>query len=278
MKKIWQKVYALVTRIRITKRLLAIIAVAAIIALIVALPLIAGTKTYPLTIVEGDSMYPYLQNGDLVFYKVIDTSNIPNGTIIAFKQEQTSNNLLPPVVIHRVVGKAIQPDGTVYYKTKGDNNKIQDTALVKPENILGSEALIIPKLGYLFLFLRSAQGLVTIVALILGIHLLTNETKSSKAKKRDTFIAALAVKTLNGELSDNHFRKFEMAIKHVDSMNTHELLDAHSLAIAQWIRKGALEQDWRIGFVKCNICSCNAMLLENKKGMVVFFFCMNCAG
>lgn len=278
--KIWQKLRMYPLKVRFTrKKLIAIVNVAFVLSFLFALPLISGTKTYPITIINSNSMYPYLQNGDLVFYTSIDTVNIPNGTLIVFTQDQTSDNLLnsviPPVVIHRVVGKVIQPDGTAYYRTKGDNNQIEDITLVKPENILGSKALIIPKLGFFLLFLRSAQGLVTVVAVILGIYLLSNDVKIAKAKKRDAFIAALAVKNLNGELSDSHFKKFEVAIKHFNHMDTNELTDFHSFAIAEWIKNGGLEYDWKIKVVKCNNCSNNALFLENGKNLSLLF-CLNC--
>ena len=41
----------------------------AVVALLLFLPFLLGTKTYPIAVVQGNSMYPNLQNGDLVLFK-----------------------------------------------------------------------------------------------------------------------------------------------------------------------------------------------------------------
>lgn len=86
-----------------------------------------------LAIVYGDSMYPALQQGDVVItIKDSDTpkfrfDNIQNGDVIMYHTYAFDPNWAPNVnVIHRVTGSYIYPDtGQKVYITKGDNN--QDT-------------------------------------------------------------------------------------------------------------------------------------------------------
>jgi len=58
--------------------------------MVIFLPLYARTGTYPIAIVDGNSMYPKLQNGDLAYYIATNTANIPNGTVIVFVQGDTA--------------------------------------------------------------------------------------------------------------------------------------------------------------------------------------------
>jgi signal peptidase I len=107
-----------------------------------ALPFLFGTSTYPVSVVQGSSMYPALQNGDLVLFQAAPQRVIANGTIIVFVQTGTGqsvlDSLLKPVLIHRIVGVVVQGDGKVNYQTKGDNNIQADPGLVPADRILGT--------------------------------------------------------------------------------------------------------------------------------------------
>src|ERR1039458_8276878 len=92
----------------------------AIIALLAGLPFLMGTQSYPIAIINGNSMYPTLQNGDMVIFHSIPRHNVPNGTIIVFVQADTGSaaldSIIRPVVIPRVIGSVVQADGMDYYK------------------------------------------------------------------------------------------------------------------------------------------------------------------
>jgi hypothetical protein len=78
---------------------------------------------------------PSLYNEDIVVFTGRANHPIANGTVIVFVRSSTNLNgleiLMRPVVIHRVVSTVTQVDGTVYYKTKEDNNQFPDPILVR---------------------------------------------------------------------------------------------------------------------------------------------------
>ncbi len=98
-----------IPKFKVARRLAETVLLVAAIALILSLPLFAGTHSYPLTVVEGNSMNPTLLNGDLVYYS--NSGHVSNGTIIIFTRDTSSNALLSnfgqPVIIHRVVGAIV---------------------------------------------------------------------------------------------------------------------------------------------------------------------------
>lgn len=245
------------------------------------LPLYARTESYPLAIVSGNSMYPTLQNGDLVFYKATNTQDIPNGTIIVFVQGGTSDPLLDglvrPVLIHRVIGEVIQSDGTVCYQTKGDNNQANDPFLTKSDQVLGVAVLVIPKVGLLVLFLQSPQGLIATIGIISLAYLSMQDMTRKEEKKKDKFLGALAKKVLSGDLSKEQFEKFELAVKYFDDIERSDLEDPNALALADWLKNGGLDQNWKIKTVICPKCSGIAIELEGEKtnSLIICRQCQN---
>ena len=198
-------------------------------AVVVLLPFFMGTQTYPMTIVNGNSMYPTLQNGDLVIFHSVPKGEIPNGTIIVFVQSGTGipalDSLLRPVLIHRIVNADVQSDGITVYQTKGDNNQQQDPMGVTTGNILGTPELVIPKVGYVIIFVQSPQGLVTIVGLITFVYVGKGDAKARKIEEKEAFVGALAQMSLNGELPDSLFKKFELAVKYVQDLEQDRITD-----------------------------------------------------
>jgi signal peptidase I len=76
-----------------TKRILAkraeLLLVGFAIAIAVALPFYTHTSTYPIAIVQGNSMYPTLQNGDLVIFRSQAHPIVANSSIIVFVEGAT---------------------------------------------------------------------------------------------------------------------------------------------------------------------------------------------
>jgi len=147
--------------------MLILIAIIVPIVVLSSLPLIARTSTYPVAVVSGSSMVPALHNGDLVFYTA-PHGPVKNGTIIVFVQGETGfaslDSLLKPIVIHRVVGFGYEPDGSLYYETKGDNNAGTDPFVTPASSILGVDSAAVPYAGLPIQFLQSAYGMITVVA------------------------------------------------------------------------------------------------------------------
>lgn len=254
---------------KFTKKKVEVLILIIVVSAVILPPICARTESYPLTIVNGNSMYPNLQNGDLVYYSATDTARIPNGTIIVFVQGDTSDPLLDglirPVLIHRIVGEEIQSDGTVCYQTKGDNNQANDPFLTKSNQVLGVATLTIPKVGLLVLFLQSPQGLIATVGIISLAYLSVIDMRRREEKKKDKLLGALAKKVLSGDLSDEQFEKLELAVKYSDDIESSDFEDPSVLALVDWLKNGGLDQNWKIKTVICTKCSGIAIELEGEK-------------
>jgi signal peptidase I len=192
-----------------------------ILAVLSIAPLYMKTWSYPVAIVEGSSMYPHLQNGDLVIFQGITNPNaISNGTVIVFVQSNAGvsvlDTLTKPIIIHRIIGTVVQADGAVYYQTKGDNNQLPDAGLVEANHVLGTPVVIIPKVGILFLFIQSPQGLVAAVGFITLFYLSAYDAKVSEQKKKERLLSELSKKVIQGKMSMEEFQKLEIAVRYSD--------------------------------------------------------------
>ncbi len=254
---------------KISMRLIEAIALIVAVVLIAALPLFAGTRSYPLTVVKGNSMEPTLHNGDLVYY--IGGGKVSNGTIIVFAQDNSGNPLLSgltePLVIHRVVAIVFDADGSVYYVTKGDNNELNDSR-VRFDRVLGAEALVFPRVGLAFLFLKSPQGLIAVVGLIVVFYLSVYETKAWKGKKKASFMGQLAQRVLNKEIPEELYRRFELATSNIEHVDPDKIEDASGRALASWL-KSSLEGACKISTVQCEKCLNRTVVFEGQKQVML---------
>ena len=131
----------------------------AIYALIIIVGLMAAQH---MNVVVSGSMEPVLYRGDIV---IIEKTNFlgtnefnPNdakvGDIVVYDAKW-----YPNPVIHRIINETYI-NGTKYFIIKGDNNDAQDPYPVSPSQIrervstIGDQPLIIPKIGYITLWLR----------------------------------------------------------------------------------------------------------------------------
>jgi signal peptidase I len=246
--------------------------VVVIFAVIAVPPLLMATQIYPVSVVDGNSMYPTLSNGDMVLVRGVQ-GNIANGSIILFIQGGLGvpalDALVAPVVIHRVVAIVNQSDGTVYYRTKGDNNRYPDQALVRSDHVLGVPVAAIPKVGIAALFLKSPQGLVTIVAAVLFVSLSRQDAKSNEQRRKEEFLAVIAERTLNGEIDDSVFRKFELAVRFGDSLHVDHLKDHQVIALADWLKRGGLRKGWQTMTALCPSCGSMATIFGSRNGLLL---------
>jgi signal peptidase I len=264
---------------KFTKKKLELLLLLVVGLFIILLPVYARTGSYPLVIVDGNSMYPTLQNGDVVYYHAAtNNANIPNGTIIVFVQGDTGISMLDgmvrPVVIHRIVGQITQSDGQVCYSTKGDNNNVNDPFLTRSDHVLGVGGLSIPKIGLFVLFLKSPQGLIATIGIICLSYLSIYDIKRRKDKNKDKLLGALAKKVLNGYLSEEQFKKLELAVKYSDEIETSSLRDRSVFALVDWFKNGTNETDWKMRMVACPKCFHIAVGLEGHEDSVTI--CSNC--
>ena len=119
----------------------------------------------PAVPVEGTSMRPTLQTGDLVILKGVDPRTLHKGDIIALRvpKDARSKYGLPADIVHRIVEVEHSSNGLVF-QTKGDANPGPDVFSTPAGDVVGKMVARVPGLGYPFLFFRSRQGEIFLVA------------------------------------------------------------------------------------------------------------------
>lgn len=143
---------------------------------------------YPLLAVASGSMEPTLNIGDLIIvHGVSNASDVythyGNGDIIIFHTNipGVGPNLWPgrpeELIVHRAVNKTVKFDSYVgrfvtYFTSKGDNNAQEDawpgTGDGVPEYyIVGKVVGTIPWIGNIPLYIRTTEGLITVIILII---------------------------------------------------------------------------------------------------------------
>jgi signal peptidase I len=261
-----------------TKVEIAVLGLVAVI--IVALPLCTGTSNYPIAIVQGNSMYPTLHNGDMEIFSKAPPGVIANGTIVVFVQSDMGvtalDSLIRPVVIHRIVGTVFQADGQVYYRTQGDNNQYVDPQLVERSHVLGVPVQTVPYGGILVLFVESPEGLVAMIGVISLYYLGKYEVKVKDDGAKDSFLGELTKLVLEGEVSEELFRRLESVVKYGRRIQLDGLNDDLILSLLTWLRKGGLERGWKVTSIDCPVCSGRATSFVSSKD-TSFTVCQNCA-
>lgn len=106
------------------------------------------------TVLSG-SMEPNFHVGSLIYVKETDPQDLQPGDAITFLVNETT------VVTHRITG--VVPDetdpDTLWFRTKGDANDMEDTALVHYRNVIGKAVFSIPLLGYLSSYVQNPPGM-----------------------------------------------------------------------------------------------------------------------
>ena len=128
-------------------------------AVILIIVLIAAQH---LNVVVSGSMEPAFYRGDIVMVQKADffgihefnVDDIQKGDVVVYDAKWFNQP-----VIHRVID-IVNINGTTMYLIKGDNNKSPDPYYVTKEQIeskvvtFGDNLVVIPKIGYLSLWLR----------------------------------------------------------------------------------------------------------------------------
>jgi len=107
----------------------------------VGIPYVFGCEK-PFMVVVSRSMEPTIHVNDLIVITGIDPGDIKVGDIIVFESPVNPNML----IVHRVI-KIIEKNGKLYFKTKGDNNRLEDPWLIDEKEIIGKVVFIIPYIG-----------------------------------------------------------------------------------------------------------------------------------
>ena len=156
-------------------------------------------------IVLTDSMYPVIESGDLIICHTAEAEEIQVDDVISFYDPMGSGT---SVVTHRVM-EVIVDDGEIQFRTKGDNNNAEDTALVPAENLIGTYKSRIPAVGHVAMFMQTTPGLIVCcvlpILLLVGYDVLRRK-KFEKTQKQDTdaLLAELeALRAMKAEKEQN---------------------------------------------------------------------------
>lgn len=128
-------------------------------------------------IVLSGSMETQIMTGDIAVVKEVNTNELKDNDIIAFKDNEDI------VITHRIVEIVKDDDGNTKYKTKGDNNNSEDDGYVYPEQVEGIYKFRIAKIGNLALFIQTPVGMVVCISIPLIMLLLIQWADSEKEKK-----------------------------------------------------------------------------------------------
>ena len=130
-------------------------------------PSFLGIKTY--AILSG-SMEPDIKTGDIVIVKETDESDIEIGDVISFRRGQT-------VITHRIIEIV---EDTKTYKTKGDNNNVEDSVDVEFGSIEGKVIGRIPFLGKIS---QIFSGKITMIAIALMAYIYFSHVSKVNRKR-----------------------------------------------------------------------------------------------
>lgn len=112
-----------------------------LVVLIVVLRFVFG---FQYVVILTDSMEPRINPNDLVITKPVSRDDIRVGDVLLFRVEIGNSAYR---ILHRVVEVKTDPDGRIYYVTKGDNRNYTDPWRVYPDQAIGEPLLVIPKAG-----------------------------------------------------------------------------------------------------------------------------------
>ena len=126
-----------------------------------------GTE-YPVVVVNGVSMIPTYYEGDLLVVQgVSEKSLIAVSDVIVFHSPYSWDTL----IVHRVV--EIRPlNDQLTFRTKGDNNNVQDHWQVLEEHIVGRVLQKIPYVGGVVTAIQSPYGVGILYSLIVVVIVL----------------------------------------------------------------------------------------------------------
>ena len=154
--------------------------------------------TIPIAPVPTGSMEPTIHVGSLLILQGVKPEDVNVGDIVVYKLPYAQKHTIlfifseykPAPIVHRVIAKVCD-DGECYFLTKGDANQLPDQnpldvdTWLRGEDIIGKVVLIIPYIGYFYIWAKTPVGIVIIVALIvyLAASCVFTDTKGKKHTK-----------------------------------------------------------------------------------------------
>jgi signal peptidase I len=137
----------------------------------------SGSMSLPKEVIDDGWSRPFaptLHTGDLIIVQGVKPEDIfaapftesgRSGDILVFRVPG-SNEL----IVHRAVGKIVEPNGMIEFITQGDHNDEPGPYSPTPaENVVGKVIMRIPWVGHLALFMHDSTAVLLIVVLIIAV-------------------------------------------------------------------------------------------------------------
>lgn len=125
-----------------------------------------GTNRAPLFgayVIISPSMVPSINVLDAVVTKRVDADKLKKNDVITFISQDPRHSGI--TVTHRIVGIKKTESGEYAYRTKGDNNNVEDQTLVSYDKVIGKVMLKIPYIGYLQQLLTTQFGWLVVIVI-----------------------------------------------------------------------------------------------------------------
>lgn len=142
---------------------------------------------YGAYVIMSGSMEPTIMAGDAIVNKRVD-GELEVGDIVTYRSEDP--HFYGIMITHRIIDIK-QENGELVYVTKGDDNSTPDRLSVKRNQIYGKVVMVIPKIGYLQMFLATSYGwIIAVVIPCVGViaydvvKLIKNIKKNNRHLKR----------------------------------------------------------------------------------------------
>ena len=152
---------------------------------------------FPL-IVLTDSMLPVIESGDLIVCHTVDAEEVEVGDVISFFDPEGNGTA---IVTHRVV-EIVDENGALMFRTRGDNNNVEDRLLVSAQDLVGTYRNRIPNAGNVALFMQTPTGLIVCVVmpilLLIGYDIVRRRMYE-KSRKDDTDALLAELEALRAE-------------------------------------------------------------------------------
>lgn len=123
-------------------------------------------------------MEPKLYKDDVIIVENCNIEKLKVNDIITFNE---NNN----IISHRII-KITEEDGKKIFKTKGDNNELEDKFDINDEQIYGKVLYKIPKIGKTIQYIQNDNGLIKVFVLVLIIFILFNMNDNKKNRRKIT--------------------------------------------------------------------------------------------
>ena len=149
-------------------------------------------------IVLTDSMYPYIESGDLIICHTIEGKDVAVGDVISYFDPEGNGT---SIVTHRVT-EVTTDDAGLAFKTKGDANNVEDSMLVPEKSLVGIYKSRIAGAGNVAMFMQTSTGLIVCVVLplllLVGYDVIRSKSQESK-KQKDTDALLAELEALKAE-------------------------------------------------------------------------------